>query len=126
MDRRRIPFKLVVGLALVALGSLAFGTLSPSASGVTTSVTIAPRFLGTVSATSGCQAGREVVVKRVKRGKDKVIGVVTSENDGDWALPTNRQRGRYRAVAKARVNSGTGYGYAGVSCDKGKSPTIKL
>ena len=127
---RKTRVRLIVALAIVALGSVAFGSLSgPSASGVTTSVTIAPKFVGVVNATAPCQAGRTVVVKRFKRrAPDKEIGRTMSDASGDWAVPSNREFGKYYAVAKSTVitGTGTGYGYGSVSCDRGKSPTLNL
>jgi hypothetical protein len=130
MARRKSWMKLIVALAVVALGSVAFGTFSASpASGVATTVTIAPKFLGVVNSSPPCQAGRTVVVKRFKRrAPDKEIGRTTSDANGNWAVPTNRQFGRYYAVAKASTATGpgTGYGYGSVPCEKGKSPKISL
>jgi hypothetical protein len=128
MSRPKSWMKLTVALAVVALGSVIFGLMSPqSATGITTTVTIAPKFLGTVNAAAPCQAGRTVVVKRFKRrAPDKEIGRTTSGADGSWAVPTNRQFGRYYAIALASTGTNAGYGYGTAPCDKGKSPKISL
>ena len=127
MARRKVRTRLVVGLAIVALGSLAFGTLSPSASGIVTTVSIAPKFQGLVNAQVPCRGGRTVVVKRFKRrAPDKEIGRTISAADGSWAVPSERQFGKYYAVAKKSIATDTGYGYSGATCERGVSPLLKI
>ena len=133
MARRKTWMRLVVGLAVVALGSTLFGAFSATpASGIVTTVTIAPKFQGVVNAQAPCQAGREVVLKKKrrpgKRPRNKVIGRTTSAADGSWAVPSDRQFGRYFAVAKASGGTGYGYGYGygAAICEKGKSPILNL
>ncbi len=126
MARRKTWMKFIVAMAIVAVGSVAFGTLStPSASGVTTTVTIAPRFFGLVNAAEQCQAGRKIIVKRFRRKEEpKKIGTTTSDASGNWELPTTQRFGRYYAVAEESPGSGTGYG--SVTCEKGRSPLLNL
>jgi hypothetical protein len=118
---------------VVGLGSVAFGTLStPSATGVTTTVTIERGFKGLVMASSPCQNNRSVTVMRSRRGPDKVVGSDSSNSTGFWELPSKRRTGRYYAVASATTIPGAGYGYgygygySSTTCDKGKSGKISL
>ena len=122
--------RLVIGSAVVALGSVAFGTFDASpATGIVSSLTIEPGFHGVVTAASPCQAGRTVRVKRFKRrAPDKLIGSDTTDANGIWDVPSNKTRGIYYAKAKPLIVSASGYayGYASTFCEAARSKRLRL
>ncbi len=133
MKLRSKQTKLIVGLSIVALGSVGFGTLSPSASSATTSITItaSPKFSGQITSNdSRCLSGRTVKVKKVRNRRSwpprsKKIGETGSTATGSWALPSSKTRGRYFARV-TEVDLGTSYGYAATNCPKATSQRINL
>jgi hypothetical protein len=139
MRSKLTRLRLVVAVAVVALVSLVLGLFDMSpVSGVTSSVTIERGFRGVVSAQAPCQASRTVEVKRRrgrhKRPRNKVIGTVQTDANGNWSFSANRQFGTYFAKApqETKTSTGTGYGYGygyssvPVNCEKGKSADLSF
>lgn len=69
---------------------------------------------------ASCEGSRRVVVKKVRRGADSVVGNDVSDRRGKWEVEAARPKGRYYANAKRRlVTNGT------VECKKARSRTIR-
>jgi hypothetical protein len=133
MATRATRTRLIVGTAVVALGSVAFGLFdAPSATGIATSVTIEKGFRGVVSAAFPCQQGRTVTVKRFKKkAPDKKIGTDVTDASGNWEVLSNKTHGTYYAkvsflTVPASGSTGYSYGYAAANCDAAKSAKLHL
>jgi hypothetical protein len=62
------------------------------------------RFRGAANSSSKrCERGRVVKLKKVKRGKDKVVARDRTNRSGRWAVRKGRARGRYYAIAAKKV-----------------------
>jgi hypothetical protein len=83
------------------------------------------RFRGSVgSADQECQSGRRVTVKKVRQGRDRVIGRTVTTSFGNWSLRKSVDRGRYYAnVAKKTFVASNG---DTVNCLFDRSPRIRI
>lgn len=77
-----------------------------------------------VSDNENCEGARSVVVKKVKRGKDDVIGRATTNNNGKYRVFERRPRGKF--YAKVRRSEATSNGGAVVDCLRDRSRTIRV
>ncbi len=69
---------------------------------------------------ASCETNRRVVLKKVRRGADRVVGNDVSDRRGKWEVKTARPKGRFYANAKRRfVTNGT------IECKKARSRTIR-
>ncbi|MGH2699558.1 MAG: hypothetical protein ACRDJL_10245 [Actinomycetota bacterium] len=83
------------------------------------------RFLGKVKSDDArCISGRKLVIKKVRRGKDRVVARTTSRGNGKWSAPHKRGgRGRYYAVVKRlMIQDGAGT----IRCLGGRSSTKRF
>jgi len=70
-----------------------------------------------------CEPGRRVKVKKVRSGRNLVIGRDESNRRGSWAVPRPKPRGRFYAVAMPEFRYGDS---EGVECDRHRSVTIRV
>ena len=70
---------------------------------------VAPAFKGVVKTATKCKGQRQVVVRRVRKGPDEVIGRNTTGADGKWNVREPDASGRYYAkvLRRAFTSSGT-------------------
>jgi hypothetical protein len=82
------------------------------------------RFRGRVSSARGrCRRGRRVVVKKVRRGPDRIVGRDLTNRRGRWSEPHNRGgEGRYYARAGRKAFTNT-FGDT-IICRRARSSTI--
>ena len=73
------------------------------------------------SPNSQCERGRQVSLKKVKKGRDRTVGSTISKRSGKWRIREARARGRYYAKTAKRTLSGPG-----VVCQAGRSKTIRV
>ena len=67
-----------------------------------------------------CEGNRRVLLKKVRRGADAVVGQDVSDRRGKWQIGSRRPQGRFYANAKRRlVSNGT------VECRQARSRTIR-
>ena len=57
-------------------------------------------FHGFVRSDPGCVSGRKLVLKKVKRGRDRAVGHDTSNGSGEWSIREPNANGTYYAIAK--------------------------
>jgi len=69
------------------------------------------------SPNSDCTKGRDVVLKKVAKGKAKTVGRTVSSRSGAWKIRGVKPKGKFYALAKPRK-------VGDVTCKKGKSKTI--
>ena len=82
-------------------------------------------FSGAVSSRGGrCEGRRDVAVKKVKRGRDKVVKRAQSGRGGQWRARSRNAEGRYYATVKATAF--TGRDGAQINCRGGRSKTIRV
>ncbi len=82
-------------------------------------------FSGKVSSSRAeCRGNRRVIVKKVRRGADLVVGRVRSDAKGSWNTPHLKGRGgRYYAVARrARIESPTEI----LTCTRARSSRLRV
>ena len=92
-----------------------------------TDVTISfnrPRFTGRVKSDDGnCQSHRSVILKKVRPGRDRIVGRDSSDNQGDYSIRERRARGRYYVIApEVAYTAGDGHT---VTCQRGRSRTVR-
>ena len=76
-------------------------------------------FRGSIDGVTDCQRDREVRVKKVRSGRDRVIGKDMSNDSGSWRVPAPGAQGRfYAVVAPKPIDGGT--------CPRMRTPTIKV
>ena len=89
---------------------------------VKSTITISGSFQGQVnSSDAACEQGRRVVVKRAKRGPDRVVGRDVTDQSGAYQIPANNPSGRFYAVATKKAGGATGGG----SCLKARSKRVR-
>ena len=59
------------------------------------------------SPVEACTAHRMVKVKKLRHGKDRLIGKVLATDDGRWSLSVNGKKGRFYAVAVKQTQGAT-------------------
>lgn len=110
------------------------GSPSPSGSGGTgetekhdSRVTIdhnSAGFHGTVNSAAKCERQRQVLVKKVRRGPDRLIGKDQTSTSGQWVVPhQDTRRGRYYAKVLKRVFT---QGDTQVTCRGDRSDTVRV
>jgi hypothetical protein len=100
----------------------------PSLQEVDSRITIAHRregFLGRVSSRNNrCERRRRVVLKRVKRGRDKTVSRDLTNRRGKWKIRMpNPRRGRYYATVNAK--SFAGRNNRTIRCKRARSRRIR-
>lgn len=70
---------------------------------------VAPAFKGVVKTATKCKGQRQVVVRRIRKGPDQLIGRDTTGADGKWSVREPGANGRYYAkvLRRAFTSSGT-------------------
>ena len=70
---------------------------------------VAPAFKGVVKTATKCKGQRQVVVRRIRKGPDALIGRDTTGADGKWSVREPDANGRYYAkvLRRAFTSSGT-------------------
>lgn len=83
-----------------------------------------PKFTGKVGSQEPmCKRARDVTVKKIKRGKDLIVGKATTNARGRYSVPARRANGRfYATVKRATVENDDGQT---VTCQNAKSRTIR-
>ena len=66
-----------------------------------------------------CKGGRNVLLKKIRKGKKRTVGRTVSKRSGAWSIQKRRAKGRY--FAKARKRS-----VGNVRCLAGKSRRIRV
>ena len=75
-------------------------------------------FGGKVKSPNGsCERGRDVILKKVRKGKAKTVGQTVSQRGGVWKIRGVKPQGRFYATSPARD-------VGDVTCRKGKSKTF--
>jgi hypothetical protein len=125
--------RVIVALAIVALSSVAFGSLRTEArtrtvkSTVEFTVASATSFSGTVTSNDGaCLANRTVKVKEEGKGANKTVGTATTDANGNWG-PIANTHGPGRFFARVKKLKTSGYGYSGkLICkqDRSRATTV--
>lgn len=82
-----------------------------------------PAFKGVVRSASKCKGDRRVVLQRVRKGPDELIGRDTTGADGKWNVREADADGRYYAKVLKRVFMASG---TQVTCRGDRSPTRRL
>lgn len=81
------------------------------------------RFVGRVSSAPKCERNRQIVLKRVKTGRDAVVGRDTTNDAGRWKVFEPNARGRYYAKVTRRVFTRDGLE---VRCRGDRSRTVRV
>jgi hypothetical protein len=89
---------------------------------VQSTVTLTRRLSGKVrSSDPACLEGRKIVVKKVRRGRDRVVGRDVSAGSGAYRIRAKNLKGRFYAIAKRKVGAAAGGG----TCLKARSKKVK-
>ena len=80
-------------------------------------------FSGRVASANKCKPSRQVVVRKVRKGADPVVGRDTTNNKGKWSARVDDAKGRYYAKVAKRIFT---QGSTRVECGGAKSKTIKV
>jgi hypothetical protein len=97
-------------------------TVGGASGSVESTITISGTFEGQVrSSDAACEQGRRVVVKRAKKGPDRVIGRDFTDQSGAYEVPANNPSGRFYSIAKRKAGSATGGG----NCLKARSKRVR-
>jgi hypothetical protein len=85
-------------------------------------VTITGTFEGQVrSSDASCEQGRQIIVRRSKGGRDRVVGRDVTDQSGAYSVPAQNPRGRFYAIAKRKAGAATGGG----NCLKARSKRVR-
>lgn len=79
---------------------------------------------GIGSSLEACQRGRRVLLKRVRPGRDPILGEDITGAYGNWYIPWDARRGRY--YAKATKTTAADSSGATVTCLGDRSTTIRV
>jgi len=91
-------------------------------SNVESTVTITGSFEGAVrSSDASCEQGRKVVVKRAKKGPDRVVGRDVTDQSGAYRVPAQNPSGRFYAIPTKKAGGATGAG----NCLKARSKRVR-
>jgi len=91
-------------------------------SNVESTVTITGSFEGAVRSSDGsCEQGRKVVVKRAKKGPDRVVGRDVTDQSGAYRVPAQNPSGRFYAIPTKKAGGATGAG----NCLKARSKRVR-
>lgn len=89
---------------------------------VGSTVTLTRKLNGKVrSSDPSCVEGRKIVVKKVRRGRDRVVGRDVSERSGAYRVRARNLKGRFYAIAKRKVGGAAGGG----TCLRSRSKKVK-
>lgn len=82
------------------------------------------QFAGNVkSAEDECEKGRKVILKKLKKGKDKIVDTTVTDPKGGYKIPVGRANGRYYSqTPKDNVVTRDGR----VTCGAAKSKPVKV
>jgi len=64
---------------------------------------------------------RQIVVRRAKGGRGRVVGRDVTDQSGAYAIPAQNPRGRFYAIAKRKAGGATGGG----NCLKARSKRVR-
>lgn len=81
------------------------------------------KFSGAVKSVTKCKPMRQVVVRKVRQGPDRLIGRATTNDRGKWSVAEPDAKGRYYAKVAKRIFTQDG---TRVECGGAKSKTIKV
>jgi hypothetical protein len=81
------------------------------------------KFSGAVKSAKKCKPQREVVVRKVRKGPDPVVGRDTTNRRGKWSATVEDAKGRYFAKVAKRVFT---QGSTRVECGGARSKTIRV
>jgi hypothetical protein len=80
-------------------------------------------FFGAVKSANKCEPRREVVVRKVRKGTDRIVGRDTTNSKGKWRTEVADAKGRYYAKVAKRIFT---QGSTRVECGAAKSKTIRV
>ena len=80
-------------------------------------------FFGAVKSATKCKPQREVVVRKVRNGLDRIVGRDTTNSRGKWRTEVADASGRYYAKVAKRIFT---QGSTRVECGGAKSKTIRV
>lgn len=80
------------------------------------------KFSGAVKSANKCKPKREVVVRKVRKGRDRIVGRDTTNKKGKWSDEVADAKGRYYAKVAKRVFT---QGSTRVECGGAKSKKIR-
>jgi hypothetical protein len=87
--------------------SLTVGSGGSGGGDVKSTITISGTFEGKVrSSDAACVQGRKVLVKRVKKGPDRVVGQDITNDSGAYRVPAQNPSGRFYAIATRKAGGG--------------------
>jgi hypothetical protein len=89
---------------------------------VRSTITITGRFEGQVRSSDGsCEQGRQIVLRRARGGRDRVVGRDVTDQSGAYTIPAQNPRCRFYAIAKRKAGGATGGG----NCLKARSKRVR-
>ena len=89
---------------------------------VKSTITISGNFEGHVRSSDGsCEQGRQIVLRRAKGGRDRVVGRDVTDQSGAYTIPAPNPGGRFYAIAKRKAGGATGGG----NCLKARSKRVR-
>ena len=84
---------------------------------------VAPAFKGVVRTATKCKDQRQVVVRRIRKGPDALVGRDTTGADGKWQVREPSANGRYYAKVLRRTFTSSG---TQVVCQGDRSATRRI
>jgi hypothetical protein len=91
-------------------------------SDVKSTITISGSFEGKVrSSDAACVQSRKIIVKRVKKGPDRVVGHDVTNDSGAYRVPAQNPSGRFYAVTTKKAGGASGGG----NCLKARSKKVR-
>jgi hypothetical protein len=86
-------------------------------------VSIKRKFQGAIkSAVGKCKKGRKVAIKKVRKGRDKVVARDKTNKRGKYKVRKRKVHGRFYSVAKRKKITAKG---GTVVCKSGRSKTVR-
>lgn len=102
--------------------SLTVGSGGSGGGDVRSTITISGTFEGKVrSSDAACVQARKVLVRRVKKGPDRVVGQDITNDSGAYRVPAQNPSGRFYAIATRKAGGAGGGG----DCLKARSKKVR-
>ncbi len=113
----------LVSAGALAFGVMGFGPAQAHIASYQSTVTIQPKFRGSVNSNRRCIRNRTVVVKKVRPGPDRTVGRASTGSRGQWGLRRPGANGRYYAIVVKEVRGGYQHAHR---CGRDRSQTIRV
>jgi hypothetical protein len=107
----------------LATGLMGFEAAQAHRASYRSTVTIQPKFQGSVNSNRRCIRNRTVVVKKVRPGPDRTVGRASTGPRGRWGLRRPGANGRYYAIVRQEVRGGYAHAHR---CRSDRSRTIRV